>query len=188
MLPFLEDIARRASQYAQRRGLELGPRLGDGKDGIVYSTFGSLQGPTAVKALARADLYGRELACYRRLAVRGIGGSVQVCGHNVPQLLGHDDELLVIEMTIVTRPFVLDFAGAFLDAPPEFPAEVMEERNAHWADVFENRWHSVQRIMAEFRRHGLHLLDPSPGNIAFEGDIERHSPASVADHDQPRLH
>lgn len=170
MLPFLEDIAGRASLYAQQRGLELGPRLGDGKDGIVYSTFGSPQGPTAVKALARADLYGRELACYRRLAERGVGGPVQVCGHNVPQLLGHDDELLIVEMRIVPKPYVLDFAGAYLDDPPEFPEEVMEERNAHWAEIFEERWPAVRRIMAEFSKHGVYLLDPSPKNIACEGD------------------
>lgn len=174
MLPFLEDIARRASLlYAQRRwggGLELGPRLGVGKDGIVFSTVGSPTGPTAVKALARADLYGRELTCYRRLAVRGVGGPVQVCGHNVPQLLDHDDKLLVIEMTIVTRPFVLDFAGAYLDTAPEFPIDIMEDRHARWAEDFGGRWPKVQRIMAEFRTHGIFLLDPSPGNIGFEGD------------------
>lgn len=170
------DISQRASLYAQRRGLVLGPRLGYGRDGTVFSTLPPSvapqvwTGPTAIKALVRSDLYTRELNVYRRLAAHGIGGSVRLCGHNVPQLLGHDDELLVIEMTIVTRPFVLDFAGAYLDKPPEFPPEVMEERHAHWAEVFEGRWPAAQRIMAEFRKHGIHLLDPSRGNIAFEGD------------------
>jgi hypothetical protein len=177
MLPFLENIVRRASLYVQQRGLRLGPRLGDGKDGIVFSTLGAAaatatrwRGPTAVKALARDDLYARELACYRRLAEHGIGGHVQVCGHNVPQLLGHADELLVVEMTIVTKPYVLDFAGAYLDEPPEFPAEVMEERNAHWSEVFEGRWPAAQRIITQFERYGVYLLDPSPRNIAFEGE------------------
>lgn len=169
MLQSLEDIERRASLYARQRGLGLGPRLGDGKDGIVFSTLGSAGGPTAVKALVRTDLYQRELACYRRLAGHGV---VQVCEHNVPQLLGHDDELLVIEMTIVSKPHVLDFAGAYVDEPPEFAAEVMEERYAHWAEVFEDRWPAVQRIMARFRSYGVYLLDPSPNNIAFEGDDE----------------
>jgi len=167
MAPSFEDIERRASRYAQRRGLELGPRQEAGKDGIVFWTLGSPDGPTAVKALRRSDLYKRELACYRRLDERGVG---QVCGHSVPQLLGHDDELLVIEMTIVTKPYVLDFAGAYIDDPPEFPPYVMEERHAHWAEVFENRWPAVQAIIAHFRRYGIHLLNPSPGNIAFEGD------------------
>jgi len=163
----MEDIERRASLYAQRRGLELGPRLGYGKDGTIFSTLGSPLGPTAVKALRRWDLYQRELACYRRLAEHGVA---EVCGHSVPQFLGHDDELLVIEMTIVSRPYVLDFAGAYIDDPPEFPPEVMEERHAHWAEVFEDRWPVVHDIMARLRLHGVHVLDPSPGNIAFEGD------------------
>jgi hypothetical protein len=30
-------------------------------------------------------------------------------------------------MTIVTRPDVLDFAGAYLDMPPEFSEEVMTD-------------------------------------------------------------
>lgn len=165
MCPSAEDIERQASLYAQGRGIELGPRLGDGKDGIVSSTLGSFRGPTAVKVLRRPDLYLRELACYRRLAEHGV---VQVCGHNVPQLVGYDDGLLIIEMTIVSRPYVLDFAGAYIDEPPEFPAEVMEERYTHWEEVFEDRWPTVQSIMAQFRRYGVYLLDPSPNNIAFE--------------------
>jgi len=165
----MEDIERRASLYAQRRGLDLGPRLGHGKDGTIFSTLGSPAGPTAVKSLRRHDLYLRELACYQRLAVYGV---VEVCGHSVPQLLGHDDDLLIIEMTIVSRPFVLDFAGAFVDDPPEFPPEVMEERHAHWADVFEDHWPAVQDIMASLSKFGIHVLDPSPGNIAFGGDNE----------------
>lgn len=176
MLPSFKDTTRRASLYAQRRGLGIGPRLGFGKDGTVISTLpsdalqGNWNGPVAIKALSRHDLYARELSVYHRLAEHGIGGPVRVCGHNVPRLLGHDDELLVIEMTIVARPFVLDFAGAYLDSPPIFPADIMEERYAHWGEVFESRWPAVQRIMAEFRRYGVYLLDPSPNNIAFEGD------------------
>jgi hypothetical protein len=47
-----------------------------------------------------------------------------VLGFNVPQLIGFDDELHVIEMTVVKRPFVLDFAAAYLDVRPEFPEDV----------------------------------------------------------------
>lgn len=97
---------------------------------------------------------------------------MQVCGHNVPQLLGHDDELRVIEMRIVPKPYVLDFATAYLDEPPDFPEEVMQERESHWAEVFEDRWPAVRIIMAQFRRFGIYLLDPSPKNIAFVGDDE----------------
>ena len=45
----------------------------------------------------------------------------------MPQVIGCDDELRVIEMTIVGRPFVLDLAAAYLDRRPEFADDV-------WAD------------------------------------------------------
>jgi hypothetical protein len=79
-----------------------------------------------------------------------------------------DHELLAVEMSIVSRPYVLDFGGAVLgDDPPEFPDEVW----AHWEqdkrEQFGPRWPTVQRVIAGFRGTGIHLLDVSPGNIAF---------------------
>jgi hypothetical protein len=43
---------------------------------------------------------------------------VDVAGFAVPQLIHHDDRLWVVEMGIVSPPFVLDFAGAYLDLRP----------------------------------------------------------------------
>jgi hypothetical protein len=48
----------------------------------------------------------------------------------VPEPIAYDDELLAIEMTVVTRPFVLDFGGAFLDHLPGFSEEVLAEWRA----------------------------------------------------------
>jgi hypothetical protein len=39
----------------------------------------------------------------------------------VPRLLRFDAKLLVIEMTIVQPPFLLDFAAARVDEEPDFP-------------------------------------------------------------------
>jgi hypothetical protein len=39
---------------------------------------------------------------------------------HVPQMVAFDDDLWVIAMTLVERPFVLDFAGAYLDQAPRF--------------------------------------------------------------------
>lgn len=173
MTSSFDEIFGRATLYAGRRGVLLGSRLGFGKDGSVFSLLpgaGTIHGvevPSAIKVFVRPELCEREHAVYRRLADVGVGGVVQVCGHNVPVMLDYDPELWVIRMTVVARPFVLDFAGAYIDEPPEFPADVMEERCAHWADIFEHRWPAVQRIMTEFRRLGVFLLDPSPGNIGF---------------------
>lgn len=83
-------------------------RLGFGKDGTVWSTSRA----TAIKVFLTREPFERELAAYHRLAEHGIRA---IHGHNVPELHDVDDNFLVIEMTIVRRPFVLDFASAHLD-------------------------------------------------------------------------
>ena len=65
--------------------------------------------------------YEREKMVYERLGDAAVS---IVLGFNVPQLVGSDDGLRVLEITIVERPFVLDFAGAYLDSRPQFPEEV----------------------------------------------------------------
>lgn len=160
-----EDIESRASRYASRRGLSLGPRLGSGKDGIVYSTSSA----TAIKVHRRQATYDAELACYRRLAEHQV---VDVREHHVPKPLDHDDELLVIEMSVVSRPYLLDFVDAHLDAAPDFPDEVIEQWHEEKREQFGDRWNDVQMVMAILRgRYGIHLLDVNPGNVTFgEGE------------------
>ncbi len=88
-------------------------------------------------------------------------------GFNVPELLGWDDRLRILEMTIVKRPFVLDFAGAYLDARPEFSAEIWADWEAEKREQFEGRWAEVGRVMDAFEELGVYLLDVSSGNIGF---------------------
>ena len=88
-------------------------------------------------------------------------------GFQVPELLDYDDTLQVIEMTIVAQPFVLDFAGAYLDKLPDYPEEVWEEWRSEKREQFESRWGEVQAIIGAFRRYGIFLVDVNPGNIAF---------------------
>jgi hypothetical protein len=85
----------------------------------------------------------------------------------VPELIGYDDELWVIEMTIVTRPFVLDFAGAYLDYPPDYSDEVMEEWHADKREQFGSRWPDVQAILRELESYGVFMADVNPGNVSF---------------------
>ena len=62
----------------------------------------------------------------------------------------------------------MDFAGAWIDdKPPEFSDEVWSEWEKEKIEQFGPRWPTVQRVLAEFRAFGVHLLDVSPGNIAF---------------------
>jgi hypothetical protein len=97
---------------------------------------------TAVKVFRRAAAYRRELAAYKRLRDNAV---VEIEGHDVPELIAHDDELWVIEMTIVTRPYLLDFADAYLEGAPEFPEDVIEEWYKEKVEQFgEARWEKAQ--------------------------------------------
>src|SRR4051794_16787129 len=120
-----EQLIPNARLYAVRYQLEVAELLGSGKDGIVFiSRRKDKAGQGAIKVLKEVEAYHREKLAYLRLTQASIR---MVLGFNVPQFLGCDDELRVIEMTIVQRPFVLDFAAAYLNSRPEFPAEVWED-------------------------------------------------------------
>ena len=155
-----DDPVRRARQYAERFERVIRKELGFGYDGIVFST----NCQSAIKALRYEPLYQRERDVYLRLQERGV---IDVLGFVIPELRHWDDELWVIEMEIVSPPFVLDFAGAYLDGPPDFPEEIMEEWRAEKREQFGAQWPIVQDVMREFRKLGIHLADVKPGNIMF---------------------
>src|SRR5437879_6423720 len=109
------DLARRAEAYAIRNGLVLGMELGSGVHGIVFSAENQSEGGrSALKAHGQETFYRRERDVYLRLKENEV---TTIRGCNVPEMLRYDDDLWVIEITVVTRPFVLDFAGALLDRP-----------------------------------------------------------------------
>ena len=70
-------------------------------------------------------------------------------------------------MTIVTRPFVLDFAGAYVDAPPEFSEDIWAEWEVEKREQFGGRWGAVRAVLDAFEDLGIYLADVSPNNIAF---------------------
>ncbi len=144
----MDDVfIQNVQTYAAQHQLQLADRLGFGIHGIIYVAEHKFTGgKTAVKVHRQSEPYQRERAAYERL--REIGVS-KLRDFKVPQLIRTDDGLLVIEMTIVTRPFVLDFAGAWLDAPPDFPDEIWAEWEASKSDQFEDRWPEVRRVLAD---------------------------------------
>lgn len=85
----------------------------------------------------------------------------------VPQLVDYDDEMLAIEMTIVSPPFCLDFGGAYLDRPPDYSAEVWADWRQQKSEAFEENWPAAQRIIADFETYGIYIADVNPGNIKF---------------------
>ncbi|MGH7242306.1 MAG: hypothetical protein ACREJD_02680 [Phycisphaerales bacterium] len=71
-------------------------------------------------------------------------------------------------MTLVHRPFLLDFASAQLDVPPEFPPEVLETWEIEKAEQFGSNWRAAKSVLAALEgRCGVYMLDVHPGNIGF---------------------
>jgi hypothetical protein len=91
----------------------------------------------------------------------------EVRGFHVPELIRWDDTLRIIEMTIVTPPFVLDFAGARLDIPPDFSEEVWAEWEAEKLEQFGGRWPDVRAVLGALEELDIYVLDVSPRNIVF---------------------
>ena len=138
---------------------------GPGQDGFVRESSDS----TAVKFFDRSERYYRELDVYlvlRALKLRKIDG------FRIPRLLAEFDELLVLELTQVVRPFVLDFAGAKLDHEvPDFNEDVMADHYTHLEELFGDKWTEALAVAESFRiATGYTLLDIHPGNIAFADD------------------
>jgi hypothetical protein len=158
-------VIQNAIVYASQRQLLLAERLGFGIHGIIYVAEGkSAGGRSAVKAHREIEPYRRELSVYRRLQETNVS---EILGLNIPQFIHSDQELRVIEMSIVTRPFVLDFAGAYLDERPAFQDEIWADWEAQKRDQFEERWPKVKAVLAALEGLDIYMIDVSPTNIAF---------------------
>lgn len=141
MSPWQENAELRAQEFAAGRELQLIRRLGAGYDGVVFESDRA----TAVKSLRYSELFERERDVYLRLFERSV---CEVCGCRIPRLVDSSDRLFVVEMEIVQPPYVLDFAGAYLDLRPDFPPDVYEEWQAEKAEQYGDDWPLVQSIMA----------------------------------------
>ena len=164
----MEDaLIQNALAYAAQHQLQLAERLGFGIHGMIFVAENkSKGGRTAIKVHRESAPYLRERGVYERLRSAGV---TKVLEFNVPQLIHADDDLRVIEMSIVTRPFALDFAGAYLDARPDFSDELWAEWEAGKRDQFDVRWPEVEAVLAALREMDIYMVDVSPSNIAFAG-------------------
>ncbi len=139
--------------------------IGSGNDGFVWRT--SRQ--TAVKVFWREDTYQRELACYERLRDRHVA---KVKHFKVPRLIDFDDELSVIEMELVTPPYLLDFGKAYVDYRPEYSQDALDCWDEQYRELWgEEQWKMVRKLMASLTMVGIYYQDPTPRNIHF-GETE----------------
>jgi hypothetical protein len=163
-----QRLAQVARAYADKHKLQLGQRLGFGMHGIIFvaedNPKTSDHGKTAIKVHRSAEPYVRERDVYVHLKDENVA---QILEFNVPQIVRFDDELLVVEMSIVTRPFVLDFAGAYLRGVPEFSEDAWATWEADKQEQFESHWPEVQEVLSALKVLGIHMVDVTPSNIAF---------------------
>jgi hypothetical protein len=154
------EIRNRIEIFARSFGMSLTKQIGFGYDGLVFKT----DSETAVKGFKHEELYRKERDVYLRLHELDL---FEVCGAGIPHIFANDNDLWCLEMEIVSVPFVLDFAGAYLDTPPDFPADVIAAWESEKREQYGEDWPWVQQIMRELSRVGIHLADVKPGNITL---------------------
>lgn len=160
-MQFTFEELQRVVDFCLRTHQRIRGTIGVGKDGFVLKT--SLN--HAVKFLRHAEVYGREKRAYQRFALHRVRA---VAGFNVPNFYASYDDLLAVEMEQVPRPFVVDFASAHLDEPPEFPPDVLADFHERIHDLFGPRAGDVFSLLNELgERYGVYMLDARPANIQF---------------------
>jgi hypothetical protein len=155
-----EDLAT----YCADRDVQIIGILGAGKDGTVYETNKA----TAIKVHVEMESYEHERNVYLRLQECDLG---EVCGLRIPRLIKCHDNLRLIEMTLVTPPYILDFASAWLDRPPDFSQEVLDQWHEQVRENFGERFGEIMGVLELLgNRAGVYLLDIHTHNVKFEKD------------------
>jgi hypothetical protein len=159
----LSHLAR-AQSYADANKVALirEDPFGYGMDGTIWRTSRH----SVVKVFEHERNFRDEWECYRRFASAQVES---VLGFAVPELIGFHDKLWVLEISIVSPPFLLDFGKVYLDAPPPYwdDAEVMGHWHAEGQDNFGSRWSKVLSVIGSLQKYGIYYVDPKPGNIMF---------------------
>ena len=138
-----EVLFQRLQQYASQHELQIAKELGSGIHGLVHLALreGTSE-ESAVKAHYHMESYMKERDAYFRLRQASVH---EIRGLNVPQLLDCNDDLRIIEMSVVSKPYLLDFAGVSLDHPMDFSEELWLEWEAQKREQFGHRWSIVQK-------------------------------------------
>jgi hypothetical protein len=155
------EILAVAEQYAINRQFNLAGLLGAGKDGTVWQTSRL----SALKIHLTNESYRIERDAYIRLRQLNIE---MVAGFSIPSLLDHDDEMLALEMTVVHPPFLVDFASAFFDDPPDF----IEDEGHTFEDFLRSRFDETAPAVLDLyhelaARTGIYLPDMHSQNVKF---------------------
>ena len=154
-IPF--EIMERRSAYCSRHYVVIQFDEPDwGLDAFLWRTTVE----TVVKVHRYHERFQKELATYRRLAERKI---VRLKGFEFPQLVNYDEELHILELSIVSPPYILDFAEVGLGKKPgNFDLERIE---AQQSKQFGNDWPDVKRLLEALMQVGIYYDDVHNRNI-----------------------
>lgn len=155
------ELEAKANEYCHYNRKSITQSLGFGTQGVVFKiTHGK-----AIKVHHLESGYIRERDAYLRLRERGIR---EIQGMQIPRFEGYDNSRLILEMSVVHIPCILDFGGAYLDHPPPHL-----QRDDEWfeskQDEFGENWKKAYSVIAELEaRSDMWLVDVNPGNIKFQ--------------------
>ena len=107
-------------------------KLGSGQEGYVWETTNK----SAVKVFEREQHFNTELKCYQILQFHGVN---EIEGFQIPELVSYSEEQLLIELTIVSAPYLLDF-GKCRFSPPDYPSDAVEHYEKRCQDDFGMHW------------------------------------------------
>jgi hypothetical protein len=150
----MEDIKYRLAAFAQANNLELIRQIGFGIHGLAMLADNRDQLlVSVVKVFESTEPYERERDVYLRLQE---AGATSLAGCSVPQFIGASDQHLTIWITLVDRPFCLDFAAAYLDGLPRYFPPMGEEWEAEKLAQFgAEDWSKVLRVLDELESYGI---------------------------------
>jgi hypothetical protein len=121
---------------------------------------------SAIKVIRNRKNYADELESYRRLQQ---GGVHELCGFAVPWLIGCDDTLQVIEMSIVQKPYLLDFGKVHFDGDHRRAfdgGDLARERVVARSRYSAAEWSRVAMLLHILEsKYGIYYVDPRPTNI-----------------------
>jgi hypothetical protein len=136
--------------------------LGWGVSGIV---FASPSLTSAIKVHHRLDSYLTEVKAYTLLRQHRI---TSLHGLTIPRMHRHDDRLGLIEMDLVSPPFLLDFAGVKF-ADPGFSSDTQEDIDQTIQMRFGDRADVAYAVYHSLRTIGMYYLDLRPSNLNVTG-------------------
>jgi len=172
-MPTPSDATGPVTAYAASRNISIASEepLGAGQDGTVWLTSRE----TAIKALNRERNYLNERDSYRLLTEQSID---RIGIFDVPKLVDTDDELWIVEMGVVSPPYLLDFGKAYVNRRPPYTSEQLAESLRDSELLFEPAdWPLVEAAVLDLKLRGIHYLDIKPANIRVRN--ERDEPPST---------